>query len=84
MYENAVAIHLANGDTYQMANRKAYDDTGVSRQPETMQRPSDNVIIYRKANESWVYDLHNEDATKALKNANAELPCCAMCLWEHG
>jgi hypothetical protein len=72
MYESAVAEHLANGDSLAQATFKATEDTGVKRSPETMQRPSDNVIIYRKNGESWVYDLQNEGATEALRSANVE------------
>jgi hypothetical protein len=87
MYEKSMAKHLADTVAYQKeqanpqnkretlerrAERKTNEDLGISRSPETMQRPSDNVIIYRKNGEAWVYDLGNEAAINALRSANVE------------
>jgi hypothetical protein len=46
--------------------RKLY---GISRSRETMQRQSDNLIIYRKGKDNWVYDMGDQEAVAALKSS---------------
>jgi hypothetical protein len=72
LYEAEISKYLGNGDTQQQAQRKVSEDLGISRAPETMQRPSDDVIIYRKNGKSWVYDLGNKAAIDALRSAQVE------------
>jgi hypothetical protein len=72
MYEKSIAKYLADGSTQQEAQKKTTEDLGISRSPETMQRPSDDVIIYRKNGKAWVYDIGNKAAIDALRSANVE------------
>jgi hypothetical protein len=71
-YEDMLAQYTSQGLSQYDAVQHVKEDTGITRELETMQRPSDGVILYRKNGTSYAYNLNNEAATEALRSANVE------------
>jgi hypothetical protein len=71
-YSDQMEEKTAQGMSDTEAAAQIRAESGITRARETMQRPSDNTIIYRKGKEAWVYDLGSEEAVAALKSSYKE------------
>jgi Large polyvalent protein associated domain 38/ADP-Ribosyltransferase in polyvalent proteins len=71
-YEKALSEAQAEGMTVDKAKKHIKDTLGITRSPETMQRPSDQVILYRKGQTAWAYDINNKGAMDALRQLNKD------------
>jgi hypothetical protein len=71
-YSGQMEEKTAQGLSATEAAAQIREESGITRARETIQRPSDNTIIYRKGKEAWVYDLGSEEAVAALKSSYKE------------